>query len=329
MVCPLPEPPHLPANLKTVELVRRTTAPDLLSVVTAANLRLGKSLIPQVVDALKKAEHDSATVMPDSDGTVAKPCPYEILGLESRDAPDAEIKTAYRKAALRWHPDKNPEDQANAEAMFKSVSEAYQVLSDPDKHSDYDAMGQGFQQRGAQFHDAFEMYSQFFARHGLFAKLNATLRDAAGAGDVEKLQRCLRDGADPNAADEDGETALCNAAELNQVGCMETLAEAGADLDRTDNYAWTPLMVAAHFGQTAAVEWLLGRGADWRATDCDRKTALDWAEGQGKAEAAAVLEAWIAEHGSAEEAAEMHRKEEKFNNGELNAALIKAAGDRL
>lgn len=52
---------------------------------------------------------------------------YEYLGLR-RDATDGEIKKAYRKLALRFHPDKNPEDRDGAEAMFKLVSEAYQVM---------------------------------------------------------------------------------------------------------------------------------------------------------------------------------------------------------
>ena len=90
------------------------------------------------------------------------------------------------------------------------------------------------------------------------------------------------------------------AVEMNQVGCMQVLGEAGAGVDKAYGNGWTPLMIAAHFGSTAAVEWLLARGADWRLTDQDGMTALDVAkaggEAGGEAEAAAVLEAWIAEH---------------------------------
>ena len=67
-------------------------------------------------------------------------------------------------------------------------------------------------------------------------------------------------------------------------------------------------MIAAYFGDTAAVEWLLGRGADWRLTSKKGKTALDLAKKYSEAEAAAALEAWIAEHGTAEEAAELQRE---------------------
>jgi molecular chaperone DnaJ len=64
---------------------------------------------------------------------------YEVLGV-SRDANDQELKSAYRKQALRYHPDRNPGDHA-AEEKFKLASEAYQVLSDGDKRAVYDRYG--------------------------------------------------------------------------------------------------------------------------------------------------------------------------------------------
>ena len=128
-------------------------------------------------------------------------------------------------------------------------------------------------------------------------ELHEALIAAARAGDAEAVVRCLRDGADPNAADGDGQTALYCAAMRNQVGCLEVLGEAGADLDKAeDGDGWTPLIIAAVHGQTAAVGWLLARGADWRLTDRVGVTALNYAKRRGKAEAAAALEAWIAEH---------------------------------
>ncbi|KAK4686038.1 hypothetical protein P7C73_g4088, partial [Tremellales sp. Uapishka_1] len=67
---------------------------------------------------------------------------YKTLGI-SKDASDAEIKKAYRKESLKWHPDKNPgPKQAAAEAKFKKVGEAFEVLSDPDKKSVYDQFGE-------------------------------------------------------------------------------------------------------------------------------------------------------------------------------------------
>ena len=61
---------------------------------------------------------------------------YEILGV-SKTATADEIKKSYRKLALKFHPDKNP-DNAEAEAKFKKISEAYAVLSDTKKRQEYD-----------------------------------------------------------------------------------------------------------------------------------------------------------------------------------------------
>jgi molecular chaperone DnaJ len=64
---------------------------------------------------------------------------YEVLSV-SRTASDQELKTAYRKLAMQYHPDRNPGDR-HAEEKFKECSEAYQVLSDPDKRAAYDRYG--------------------------------------------------------------------------------------------------------------------------------------------------------------------------------------------
>jgi len=64
---------------------------------------------------------------------------YEILGV-TKSATDAEIKKAYRKMAIKFHPDKNPDD-ASAESKFKEAAEAYEVLSDGDKRARYDRFG--------------------------------------------------------------------------------------------------------------------------------------------------------------------------------------------
>lgn len=62
---------------------------------------------------------------------------YKVLGVQSSASPE-DIKKAYRKLALRWHPDKNPENKEEAEKKFKQVSEAYEVLSNSKKRSVYD-----------------------------------------------------------------------------------------------------------------------------------------------------------------------------------------------
>jgi molecular chaperone DnaJ len=71
--------------------------------------------------------------------TVSKADYYEVLGV-GRDASDQELKSAYRKQAMKFHPDRNPGDHA-AEEKFKQASEAYQVLSDADKRAAYDRYG--------------------------------------------------------------------------------------------------------------------------------------------------------------------------------------------
>lgn len=74
---------------------------------------------------------------------------YKILGVD-RKASDEEIKRTYRKLALKYHPDRNPDD-SKAEDKFKEINEAYQVLSDPEKRARYDQLGESYQhwqQRG-------------------------------------------------------------------------------------------------------------------------------------------------------------------------------------
>ncbi len=65
---------------------------------------------------------------------------YEVLGVP-RDASADQIKSAYRKAALKWHPDRNPDKKPDAEHNFRQATEAYSVLSDPQKRSIYDRFG--------------------------------------------------------------------------------------------------------------------------------------------------------------------------------------------
>ena len=92
---------------------------------------------------------------------------YEILGV-SKNASASEIKKAYRKKAIEFHPDKNPNDKV-AEAKFKKAAEAYEILGNQEKRSQYDQYGhaafeggQGFGQGGMNMDDIFSQFGDIF-----------------------------------------------------------------------------------------------------------------------------------------------------------------------
>lgn len=95
---------------------------------------------------------------------------YKILGVE-RNASADEIKKAYKKVAIKWHPDRNPGSK-EAEEKFKQAAEAYDVLRDPDKRARYDQFGAegvngaggfgGFSAGGMDINDIFQQFGDIF-----------------------------------------------------------------------------------------------------------------------------------------------------------------------
>src|SRR5690348_18481851 len=90
---------------------------------------------------------------------------YEVLGV-TRTCTEVELKAAYRKLAMQWHPDRNPGDK-DCESKFKEINEAYDVLKDGDKRAAYDRFG----------HAAFENGHGASAQHGFGADFASAFSD--------------------------------------------------------------------------------------------------------------------------------------------------------
>jgi len=142
---------------------------------------------------------------------------YEILGVP-KDADDKAIKQAYRKMALKWHPDKNPDDREEAERRFREVAEAYEVLSNPQQRKNYDthgtAGGGGFQGGGG----GFDPFGGGFGGFGGFKDPNDLFKEMFGNADPFadfskffddiKFEDMASGGQDAGQALEDLEAAL-------------------------------------------------------------------------------------------------------------------------
>lgn len=117
---------------------------------------------------------------------------YEVLSV-SRTATEEEVKRAYRKLAVKYHPDKNPEDP-HAEEKFKELGEAYDVLMDADKRAAYDRFGhaafsQGMGRGAGGFHDPFDIFREVFGGGGGGGGIFETFFGGGATTDREGRQR--------------------------------------------------------------------------------------------------------------------------------------------
>jgi len=111
-----------------------------------------------------------------------KPDYYQVLGV-SPDASPEEVKRQFKKLALKYHPDRNPENRKEAEEKFKQIAEAYEVLSDPEKRARYDRYGhEGLKDTGFRPFQSvddifgFDLFSSIFDELGFFGPRTRTRR---------------------------------------------------------------------------------------------------------------------------------------------------------
>lgn len=149
---------------------------------------------------------------------------YQVLGI-SRSASPEQIKKAYRKLALRWHPDKNAEDK-NAEARFKEITEAYDVLKDPEKRQLYDRFGHAGMNMGAQQgQDPFAGFRQQGGFGGGFRGSQRTdsFQDIFGDAFGDFFRGSSRRGPSPKPRGADLRYTLSITFEEAATGCEKTI----------------------------------------------------------------------------------------------------------
>jgi molecular chaperone DnaJ len=175
---------------------------------------------------------------------------YEVLGV-SRTASVDEIKSAYRKAALKWHPDRNPQNKQEAEVKFREATEAYSVVSDPQKRQVYDTYGHaglsgasGADFNSTIFQDFHDIFGDFFGFEDLFS---------GGRRGRRRVQRGADLRYDMSLTFEEAAAGVTTKVKLprNWGGCMPDLRRARP--------AWVPAGILHHHAHLPGVP---GRGTN-------------------------------------------------------------------
>jgi curved DNA-binding protein len=168
---------------------------------------------------------------------------YDVLGVK-RDAGDAEIKSAYRKLARKYHPDVSREK--DAEARFKEIAEAYQTLKDPEKRAAYDQLGK--QQPGQEFRPPPDWQQRYGDTHFSFEDLD--LSDLFAGMHVGGA-RGARHGRTARMAGEDYDVPVEITLQQAFSGTDIELNLSMPGYDRSGNMRRTPHVVKAHIPQGA------------------------------------------------------------------------------
>jgi DnaJ-class molecular chaperone len=158
---------------------------------------------------------------------------YKILEI-TKTATDVEIKQAYRSLAMRWHPDKNRDNQEMADRKFKEIAEAYQVLSDKSLRREYDnasSFGAGIKEfdlssASATFSAADELFRDLFGDKTVMEALDQLINDTGPAGQRSSSSRRYNGSSQRASNSETGGNGPDNSSSL-------TVAEAASWLFRT------------------------------------------------------------------------------------------------